>query len=113
MASDYHPRGYQPRAHPDPHPHPHPRQHQERPTEADDEPRFSIGLGTLAPSYSQKFGVDGATRLDFNHRKDGFSYSLTNHHHPEIGSADEPQQQPRGSYGYEPSHESKVCLVQK
>ncbi|XP_015782431.1 uncharacterized protein LOC107360312 [Tetranychus urticae] len=47
-----------------------------------DEPRFSIGLGTLAPSYSQKFGVDGKTRLDFDHRANGFSYTLTNNHHP-------------------------------
>lgn len=57
-------------------------------SEEDDsgEPRFSIGLGTLAPSYSQKFGLDGNTRLDFDHHNNGFSYTLTNHHHPQPNS---------------------------
>jgi hypothetical protein len=40
------------------------------------EPRFSIGLGVLAPSYSQK--LDGNGRLDVNQDKSGFSYSLNN-----------------------------------
>ncbi|XP_074601809.1 uncharacterized protein LOC141855607 isoform X3 [Brevipalpus obovatus] len=92
MASEFEPR--------------HHRQPRERPrslppSESSDEPRFSIGLGTLAPSYSQKFGVDGRTRLDFNHRKDGFSYSLSNNHHPEPSS-----QEGQSGYGYD-SQESK------
>lgn len=45
----------------------------------DDQPRFSIGLGVLAPSYSQKF--DGNGRLDFNQEENGgFSFSLNNVH---------------------------------
>ncbi len=44
------------------------------------EPRFSIGLGVLAPSYSQK--LDGNGRLDVNQDKNGFSYSLNNVVHP-------------------------------
>jgi hypothetical protein len=44
------------------------------------EPRFSIGLGVLAPSYSQK--LDGNGRLDVNQDKSGFSYSLNNVVHP-------------------------------
>ena len=69
---------------------------------SNDEPRFSIGLGTLAPSYSQKFGADGQTRLDFDHRSNGFSYSLTNNHHPE------PQDQ-QSNYPDSP-HDSKVSF---
>lgn len=54
-----------------------------QPVADDKPPRFSIGLGVLAPSYSQKFGSDGKTRLDFNSEKDGaFSYSLSNVQHP-------------------------------
>jgi hypothetical protein len=44
-----------------------------------DEPRFAIGLGTLSPSYSQK--LDNGGRLDFNHEKNGFSYSLSDVDH--------------------------------
>lgn len=48
----------------------------------DDKPRFSIGLGVLAPSYSQKFGADGKTKLDVDSKQDGsFSYSLSNLNH--------------------------------
>lgn len=48
-----------------------------------EEEKFSIGLGVLSPSYSQKFGEDGKTKLDFNSDKGGFSYSLTNVVHPQ------------------------------
>ncbi|XP_054158789.1 interleukin enhancer-binding factor 3-like [Oppia nitens] len=43
-------------------------------------PKFSIGLGVLAPSYSQKF--DGSGTLDFNQDQNGYSFSLNNvgHH---------------------------------
>jgi len=51
-------------------------------TAASEEEKFSIGLGVLSPSYSQKFGEDGKTKLDFNSEKGGFSYSLTNVVHP-------------------------------
>lgn len=48
----------------------------------DDKTRFSIGLGVLAPSYSQKFGSDGKTKLDVDTKSDGsFSYSLSNLNH--------------------------------
>lgn len=47
----------------------------------DDEPKFAIGLGTLSPSYSQKLGPDGRTKLDFNQEKNGFSYSINNMNH--------------------------------
>lgn len=47
----------------------------------DDEPKFSLGLGTLSPSYSQKLGPDGRTKLDFNQEKNGFSYSVSNVNH--------------------------------
>jgi len=49
---------------------------------SEEEEKFSIGLGVLSPSYSQKFGEDGKTKLDFNSEKGGFSYSLTNVVHP-------------------------------
>lgn len=51
-----------------------------------EEEKFSIGLGVLSPSYSQKFGEDGKTKLDFNSDKGGFSYSLTNVVHPQSNS---------------------------
>jgi len=61
-----------------------PQPSQQPPVKDDKPPRFSIGLGVLAPSYSQKFGTDGKTKLDFNSEKDGaFSYSLTNFNHPQ------------------------------
>jgi len=62
-----------------------PQPSQQPPVSGDNKPpRFSIGLGVLAPSYSQKFGTDGKTKLDFNSEKDGaFSYSLTNVNHPQ------------------------------
>src|SRR5258708_3626967 len=47
-------------------------------------PRFSIGLGVLAPSYSQKFGDDGKIKLDYNQEKGGYSYSLSNLVHPAL-----------------------------
>lgn len=47
----------------------------------DDQPKFSIGLGTLSPSYTQKLGPDGKTMLDFNTDKNGFSYSISNVNH--------------------------------
>jgi len=49
---------------------------------SDNKETFSIGLGVLSPSYSQKFGEDGKTKLDFNSEQGGFSYSLTNVVHP-------------------------------
>lgn len=104
MASEYQPRsGHHPQHHHQQYHHQPQQQQYHQPTrqeqaESDDEPRFSIGLGTLAPSYSQKFGLDGSTRLDFNHRKNGFSYSLTNHHHPETVPMDEKQAEVRGNY---------------
>lgn len=33
---------------------------------SDNKDSFSIGLGVLSPSYSQKFGEDGKTKLEFN-----------------------------------------------
>ncbi|XP_074601563.1 uncharacterized protein LOC141855417 [Brevipalpus obovatus] len=59
-------------------------------TKRDDEPKFSIGLGTLSPSYSQKLGPDGRTKLDFNQEKNGFSYSVSNvnHHQLQTGSSE-------------------------
>lgn len=47
---------------------------------AGDDAKFSIGLGVLAPSYSQKFGDSGS--LDVNQEKNGFSYTLNNQGHP-------------------------------
>ena len=49
------------------------------------EPRFSIGLGVLAPSYSQKLAGNG--RLDVDQNKNGFSYTLNNVPHPSSGSS--------------------------
>lgn len=49
---------------------------------ANHSPRFSIGLGVLSPSYSQKFGDDGKIKLDFNQGKGSYSYSLSNIIHP-------------------------------
>lgn len=43
----------------------------------DDKDSFSIGLGVLSPSYSQKIGPDGSTKVDFNQEKSGFSYSVS------------------------------------
>ncbi|XP_023226208.1 uncharacterized protein LOC111626913 [Centruroides sculpturatus] len=39
---------------------------------------FSIGLGVLAPSYSQRVGPDGSVKVNFDQQKNGFSYSVTN-----------------------------------
>lgn len=50
----------------------------------DDQPKFSIGLGTLSPSYTQKLGPDGKTQLDFNTDKNGFSYSISNVNHQSL-----------------------------
>ncbi|KAL3248042.1 hypothetical protein MRX96_056714 [Rhipicephalus microplus] len=44
--------------------------------DADDD-SFSIGLGVLSPSYRQKIGPDGNTKVDFNQEKDGFSFSVS------------------------------------
>jgi len=51
----------------------------------DSEPRFSIGLGVLAPSYTQKLAGNG--RLDVNQDKSGFSYTLNNVVHPSSTSS--------------------------
>ncbi|KAH7946967.1 hypothetical protein HPB52_006442 [Rhipicephalus sanguineus] len=42
-----------------------------------DDDSFSIGLGVLSPSYRQKIGPDGNTKVDFNQEKDGFSFSVS------------------------------------
>lgn len=54
-----------------------------------DEPRFSIGLGVLAPSYSQKLPGNG--RLDVNQESNGaFSFNLNNVHAAPTGQAYSP-----------------------
>lgn len=55
------------------------------------EPRFSIGLGVLAPSYTQKFDDAGKTKLEYNQEKGGWSYSLSNANHPTAVSASQPE----------------------
>ncbi|KAG0412433.1 hypothetical protein HPB47_010444, partial [Ixodes persulcatus] len=57
---------------------------------AEDKDSFSIGLGVLSPSYSQKIGVDGSTKVDFNQEKSGFSYSVSSGNPAEKGSAGSP-----------------------
>ncbi|EEC14129.1 conserved hypothetical protein [Ixodes scapularis] len=57
---------------------------------AEEKDSFSIGLGVLSPSYSQKIGVDGSTKVDFNQEKSGFSYSVSSGNPAEKGSAGSP-----------------------
>lgn len=65
--------------------------------QAESAPKFSIGLGTLSPSYSQKFGNDGSTKLDFNSEKDGYSFSLSNVNHP--------------TTSHQPNNPAKVSII--